>query len=315
MNMKQLLFLAAILTAAGASTSAEEYYLVNESDATVYILEAPADLSDYELSPQARYRQLPPRGVLPYDPGRPVAGFAYSRGTFQLPTIAIEAPELERRLRVTESDRRYASITPEDLTTDRVVSPSAFADLLSYPRIDDQYLDWVGREARIARGRGRAPLGVYADFGEGREMIDLATSLLWQRGGTDLQWLKTHATEDDYFLGASVYTAFAPGTTVFLYLYETGSDIPAATIELQAGSGGTRMVLLWTPARPQPTVVGTMVASQFFLEAQIWRSAFAATIGVPVGELTVETATASSAAGIWEEFVLARDEFTVVFGE
>ncbi|MFW6260755.1 MAG: hypothetical protein ACOC6J_04145 [Spirochaetota bacterium] len=313
MSMKRLPVLVLILAASAGALPAQ-HYLVNESTATLYVAVGVERLDEASLDPEGGYRQVPVGGVLPYAPGEALAGFAYSRGTFQLPTFAVRAEEAARRTKVAESGRRYIAITSDDLSNERIVSPSAFADLLGRPRIDDQYLDWVGRDAHIARGRGRAPLGVYADFGDGREPIDLDDSLLWRRGGTDLEWIKTHTTAFAHFLGASVYTEFAGGTTIFLYLYREGGEIPMATLEFPAGENRA-FVLLWTPAQPEPTVAGNLVGSEFFLEAQIWRDVLDAALDAPSEEIVVETSTASSAAGIWEEFVLARDPFSVLFGE
>lgn len=311
--MKRLPVLAVILAVCGAALPAQDY-LVNETQVTLYVAVGAARLAEASLDPRGEYRQLPAGGVLAYAAGEPVIGFAYSRGTFQLPTFEISGEAAQRRVSVASSGRRYVPVGEDDLSAERIVSPSAFAELLGRPRIDDQYLDWVGREARIARGRGRAPLGVYADFGDGRETIGLDDSLLWQRGGTDLEWIKTHATRWSYYLGASVYTEFARGTTIFLYLYRDGEDVPAATLELSGGEP-RGFVLLWTPTQPEPVVAGNMVASEFFLEAQIWRDALEDAVGSELEGLAVETSTASSAAGIWEEFVLARDSFSVLFGE
>lgn len=313
MSMKQLLGLAVFAVVAVAAGS-QEIYLVNESGATIYLVDGDVDLAAFDLDPTASYRQIPSGGVLPYEPGTSIAGFGYSRGSFQLPTLAVSEADLAARARLAQSDRTYLPIEPADLTTERIVSPSAFADLLSMPRVDDQYLDWVGREAAVARGRSRAPLGVYADFGDGREPVELDDSLLWQRGGTDLQWLKTTVTRRDYYLGVSVYTAFARGTTVFLYIYDPDDDIPVATIELPAWQK-QGFVLLWTPTQPQPRVVGNLVASEFFLEAQIWRGRIDEIVGTQTADLVVEISTASSAAGLWEEFVLARDDFGLLFAQ
>lgn len=318
MSMKRLPVLLLILAVSVAALPAQQHYLLNESEATLYVAvgvdlgtEGPGETG---LDPQGEFRQLPVGGVLPYTRGEPVVGFAYSRGTFQLPTFAVSADEAARRITTAETGRRYVAVTADDLSSERIVSPSAFAELLGRPRIDDRYLDWVGRDPEVARGRGRAPLGVYADLGDGRETIRLGDSLLWQRGGTDLEWIKTHATTHAFFLAASVYTEFARGTRIFLYIYGEDGDVPLATLEL-SGDEERGLVLLWTPTQPEPAVVGNLVASEFFLEAQIWRQALQRALGSDREHLVVETATASSAAGIWEEFVLARDPFSVLFGE
>jgi len=231
-----------------------------------------------------------------------------------LPTFFVGEAKRDSISSVDESGRRYVSISEEELSTDRIVSPSAFASLLARPRVDNQYLDWVARDPRIARGRARAPLGVFVDFGSGREAIGLDESLLWGRGGTDLHWVKSESTEFDHFLGISVYSEFSRSTSIFLYLYVEEERLPRATLELQArGSAG--LVLLWIPAAAQPSVAGNIVNNDFFLEAQIWREVLAGAIGAELERVSVEVSTGSSAAGIWEEFVLARDDFVVLFGE
>ncbi|MFW5743742.1 MAG: hypothetical protein ACOCW3_00750 [Spirochaetota bacterium] len=316
--MKRLSALLFLLVVCAVAVSAQQHYLANESGTTLYVAvdveEGIGPLAELTLDPRGEYMQLPVDAVLPYSPGEPVAGFAFTRDSFQLPTFAVSADEATRRTSSAASGRRYVAVTEDDLTSERVVSASAFAELLGEPRIDNQYLDWVGRDAHVARGRGRAPLGVYADLGDGREPIALDDSLLWQRGGTDLGWIKTHATPYAHFLAASVYTEFARGTTLFLYVYREEGEVPVATLELP-GDEDRGLVLLWTPTQPEPVVAGNLVASEFFLEAQIWRSTLEAEAGAEPESLVVETATASSAAGVWEEFVLGRDPFSVLFGE
>lgn len=315
MSMNRVLLTVLSLSVYGAVLGAQNVYLVNETDSTLYLLQgaAPLGIEGTRFDPQARYRQVPAGGVLPVDPAAELAGFAYSRGLFQLPTFGISAAELVEISYESGSGRRYVVLSDERLTTDHIVSPSTFASLLSRPRVDNQYLEWVGREARVARGANRAPLGVYADFGEGREPTGVNDSLLWGRGGTDLQWVKTDRSEDDFFLAATVYSQFARSTSIFLYLYGPHSDIPVATLEFPAGRG-PGFVLLYVPAHPQPIVAGNLVSNELFMEAQIWRETVQSVVALR-GEMTVEISTASSAAGIWEEFVLARDDFGALFPE
>lgn len=330
MSMKHFVLLAGFLAALTFQAGAEEYYILNQTNAILYVAEAAAldgeSLATVEFDPDAAYRQVPPGGVLPCDPERAIAGFAFSRGSFQLPTFFLPAPGESDSERAAGADRRYIPVRSDMLTNARLVSSSAMTTLLSLPRLDHQYLEWVGREARVARGKSRAPLGVFADFGDGREPIDLDDSLLWQRGGTDLQWLKSETTGSDFFLSASVYTAFAPGTALFVYLYEDSGSVPVATMEFPTAANGlsevsqgemgrSGFVLLWLPGQPEPRVVGNIVATDFFLEAQIWRASFEGALQSDPGSLSVEVSTASSAAGIWEEFVLVRDTFAVLFGE
>jgi len=316
MSMKRYLLAVLLIAIAMNAAGAQEVYLRNETAATLYVLATPApdDASAVRFAPGAAYRQVPVGGVLPVEPTGAIAGFAFTRGEFQFPTFHLDRAARAGRSETSASGRRYVAVSDETLTTDRVVSSAEFARVLATPRIDNQYLDWVPRDARVARGPNRAPLGVYADFGDGRESTELEASLLWGRGGTDLQWIKSYGGPDDLFLAATVYTGFAASTSVFVYVYARGETIPRATLELAAGNPDA-FVLLWTPTSREPVVAGNLVSNDFFLEAQVWRSVLDEATGSEYSNLVVEISTASSAAGIWEEFVLARDDFLAVFAE
>jgi len=316
MSMKRTLLALVLFATLVSAASAQEAYLRNDTAATLYVLASPAsdDPSAARLAPGAAYRQVPVGGVLPVRPTGAIAGFAFTRGEFQFPTFHVSRAERVSGARASGSGRQYLTVSEESLTTERVVLSAEFTELLSGPRIDNQYLDWVARDARVARGPSRAPLGVYADFGDGREATGLDESLLWGRGGTDLQWIKTDAGPADLFFAATVYTEFASSTAIFVYVYARGETIPRATLEF-APDGPEGFVLLWTPGSREPAVAGNLVSNDFFLEAQIWRSALEEAVGSDYSSLVVEISTASSAAGIWEEFVLARDDFQAVFAE
>jgi len=315
-SMKRFHLAVLLLVLGMTILGAQPVYLLNETDATLYLLHTPdgGGAEQLELVPDGSYRQVPPGGVLPIPETGSLAGFAYARGSFQLPTFFVRQARRDAISSVAASGRRYVSISADELRTDRIVSPSDFASLLALPRVDNQYLDWIARDPRIARGRSRAPLGVFADFGTGREATELDESLLWGRGGTDLQWVKSESTGQDYFLGVTAYSEFSNSTSLFLYIYSGDETLPRATLELPA-RGRAGLVLLWEPAAPQPRVAGNVVNNDFFMEAQIWRDILAGVVNVALDGVSVELATASSAAGIWEEFVLARDDFVVLFDE
>ncbi len=312
MSMRRLVC-TLVLCAVAAGAFGADWYLVNETDAVLYVLADGEPLGDTgDLDPDATYRHIPAGGVLPVRPGHDQRGFAFTRDGFSFATFVVEASDLERAP-VSESGRRYVAVTPGDLRRDRVVTAAGFADVLGRPRIDNEYLEWVRREPRIARARGRSPLGIFADFGEGREAISRDDSLLWTRGGTDLQWVKTWTDRQDLYLALAAYSEFARGTSVFFYFYDGTASVPVATIEIPAGLR-TGLVLLWHPVKPQPVVAGNFVSSGLLLEAQIWLEVFTDAVDAEPGGLAVEVSTASSAAGVWEEFVLARTGYEALFG-
>lgn len=304
---------ALLLVACGGQIFGQTAYLQNGTDFTLYLKSGSA----------ATYRQVPPGGLLPLVPGRDLDGFAYDRSSFQFPVIHLSAVE-------------FAGVPVFEFGDDALrqaefLDASDVSEIISGPRIDNQYLDWLSLPPLFARGRGRQPLGSFVATSGTRQPIPSGASLLWQRAGTDLQWMKTARIRDDLYLAASAYSVFAPTTTVNLYIYGL-SPVPLASIELSTGSD-SGLALMWLPVEPEPVVVGNTVAGDYFLEAQVWLDVVAATLsGVDTGgdlvwegflrsaselqqapsadggdsSLTVEIATGGSAAGVWEEFVLAR---------
>ncbi|TVQ27084.1 MAG: hypothetical protein EA382_04360 [Spirochaetaceae bacterium] len=279
---------------------AVDRYLVNRTAGTLYVLDAAAA----EITPDARYRQVPVDGLLPVVADAALRGFSFERGSFSLSTFHLTADRV-RALTSREAGRAYIPIEPRHLSPDPALLPSSFANVLALPRIDNQYLDWVGRDAQIARGRGRPPIGTFADFGDGREPLTVDQTLLWGRGGTDLQWVKGVATDTDFYLAISAYSSIGSRTSLFLYLYERDGALPIATLELPA-THSPGFVFLWVPTLPEPIVAGNLAVSEFFLEAQIWRDVLGTATNGRLVDAVVEVATANSSAGIWEEFVLAR---------
>jgi hypothetical protein len=288
------------------SVASQETYLVNKTGALLYL--APAGDGDTPLS----YRQVPVDGVLPYEPGTDITGFAFIRGSFQLPTLNLAAATLRSLVQTSESGRSYINLENEVLDEDRPLTPDSVAAAISGVRIDNQYLDWIAIDASIARNRDSAPLGVYADFGSGRESISISDALLWQRGGTDIEWVKSDTAEDDLFLAIGSYSTFASDTSVFLYLYQATRSVPSATLEFPAGAR-RGLVFLWIPGERSPVVAGNLTVSGFFMEVQLWRSALEEVGLTDTSTVTAEVATGSSAAGVWEEYVLARHSFEELF--
>ncbi len=312
MSMRRLVCTLLLCTVLAGALGAE-WYLVNETDTVLYVLADGEPLGDTgDLDPGATYRHIPAGGVLPVRPGSAKRGFAFTRNLFSFATFVVETAEMEKAT-VSESGLRYLAVGSDRLRRDRVVTAAQFADVLAKPRIDNEYLEWVRRAPRIARARGRAPLGIFADFGEGREAISRDDSLLWTRGGTDLQWVKTFAGPADLYVALASYSEFARNTSIFLYFYGGVASVPEATIEIPAGMR-TGLVLLWLPVKPEPMAIGNFASSGLLLEAQIWLDVFDSAVETELSSLTVEVSTASSAVGVWEEFVLARTGFEALFG-
>ena len=293
---------------AAAGVVGQESYLVNDTGALLYL-----EFSD-DGAGGGNYRQVPIGGVLPYETATDINGFAYIRGSFQLPSLTLSASEIAGMLVESDTGSRFATIENEMLDSEATISPDSVAAAISGVRIDNHYLDWVGLDVRFARNRGAAPLGAYADFGSGREVISLSDALLWQRAGIDLEWIKADPADDDLYIAMSAYSAFGSDTSVFIYAYSANRAVPLATIELPAGA--TRgLVFMWIPGETAPIVAGNLTVSEYFLEAQLWRAPLEAA-GVTGGTgLSLEIATGSSAAGVWEEYVLARISYEELFEE
>lgn len=307
--MKRTILRLTLLLVAGL-VFAQEYFLVNETESTLYVTQGNASTVREALLSNESLRQVPSDGLLPIGTDARLVGFAFSRETFALPTVRLEPIEITARAERSESGRRYLTIRDDLLDRRDTINPAELAETLGGPRIDNQYLDWVTQEPRIARGRTRAPLGVFADLGGGRESTPLQNSLLWGRAGTDLQWIKSVTRNNEIFLAGSAYTQVARGTTLFLYFYEDGNDLPTGTLELPIGNQG--LALLWSPERAFAEPAGNVLSDGFLFEAQIWPDSLADLIG-DGADVRVEVATAGQAGGVWEEFVLAQSDFEVLF--
>ncbi len=303
-----LLLLSAVLGAQEARSS--QTFLRNLTSQTLYVLDQAENAS---ITPEASYRQVPPRGLLPFDPEGSVVGFAFERGSFALSTFEFTTERLGELTR-SRASRTYVAVEERHLVLNESLQASSFDQLLALPRIDNQYLDWVGRDATIARAANRQPLASFVDLGEGRETLDLTDSLVWRKGGTDIEWIKGYADREELFLAVSAYSVFSEQTSLFLYLYEAEATVPVATIEIPAGTANG-FVYLWTPARSGPIVVGNTVSSEFFLEAQLWRPFIEESLGAEFLSLNANVATGNASAGVWEEFLVARVPLASVFGE
>ena len=298
--------LSTFVLVATTAVLGQESYLVNDTGALLYLDVGGADTPDY--------RQVPIGGVLPYEDSTGVNGFAYIRGSFQLPSLELSPSDIAAMMVESDSGSRFATIENGMLDSETTVTPDSVAPAISGVRIDNHYLDWVGLDVRFARNRGAAPLGAYADFGSGREAISLSDALLWQRAGIDLEWIKAMPGSSDLYIALSAYSAFGSDTSVFIYVYSAKRAVPLATIELPAGA--TRgFAFMWIPGETAPIVAGNLTVSEYFLEAQLWRAPLEAA-GVSAGNgLSLEIATGSSAAGVWEEYVLARVSYEELFEE
>lgn len=321
-NMKRLLLTASLFCFLSAIVFGQTSYVQNGTEFTLYLRTVSGE----------EYRQAPPDGLFPVGGKEDLEGFAYDRGSFQLASVQIAAELF--------ADQEFVRITGADLSDVRTLSPSDVAEAISGPRLDNQYLDWLSIAPLFARGRGRQPLGSFVDTGAGREPISPRDSLLWERAGTDLEWMKTTRVGDDLYFAASTYSAFARSSSLNLFVYGA-SDLPVASIDVDAAND-TGVILLWMPLVPEPVVIGNSVAGDFFVEGQIWLDVVSAELSRDVavaevlagnllasgtlagdemdqagvaGVVTIEIATASNAAGVWEEFVLARVPLSLLLGQ
>jgi hypothetical protein len=280
----------------------------NKTERTLFVLVP----SEQELSLESTFRQVPAGGLLPIsDQGR-VAGVAYERGSFDLLSFEFSASRLADLTR-RSPQRVYLPVEERHLVADSRFIASDFDQIVGSPQIDNVYLEWVSREPALARARDRRPVATYVDLGEGRQQLPLDQSLLWQRGGTDLEWIKGAGSGGDLYLAASSYSVFSGESSLFLYLLDD-SEQTVGTIELSPGRGNG-FVFLWTPTELQPAVVGNLVGSEFFMEAQLWRNEIESRLGGSLLEFSADVATANSAAGPWEEFVLGRIHLSGLFAE
>lgn len=307
--MRRLLILG-LLFASGllfAQDRQQTLFVQNRTERTLFILVP----SDQQLSADSTFRQVPAGGLLPLPAEGPVTGLAYERGTFELLSFEFSesrVADLTRR----SPQRVYLPVENRHLSATENLSASEFEQILGVPQIDNRYLEWVSREPALARPRDRRPIATYVDLGDGRQQLALDQSLLWQRGGTDLEWIKGAGGHGDLYLAASSYSAFSGESSLFLYLLADGTEQPVGTLELSPGRGNG-FVFLWTPTELQPAVVGNLVSSEFFMEAQLWRTNIEARLGASLLDFSADVATANSAAGPWEEFVLGRISFARLF--
>lgn len=307
--MRRVLIVGLLMVAAMLSAQERVLFVQNRTERTLYVL-VPAD---QELESSSTFRQIPSGGLLPLPGGTSVSGLAHERGSLGVATFAFSqarTADLEGR----SAQRVYLPVEERHLTVREDLESADFDEIVGRPQIDNVYLEWLPRTAALARARDRSPLATYVDLGEGRQSIPLADSLLWQRGGTDLEWIKGVAAERDLFIAMASYSPFSTESSVFLYLVDSEEAAPVGTLEFSPGRGNG-FVFLWTPTELQPAVVGNLSASEFFLEAQLWRSEIGQRIGGDLLLLDAEVATANSAAGPWEEFVLGRVELERLFGE
>ena len=326
LNMKKILLARVLcwlfpILVLGQPVSAKSLYIQNDTGSTLYLRATSA----------TEYRQVPPDGLLPAGLDEDLEGFLYDRSTFQMPTVQVSAALL--------ADGGFLRVTLADVSEVQTVNPSDVTETISGPRLDNRYLDWLSISPLFARARGRQPLGSFLDLGSGREAISASESLLWERAGTDLEWMKTSRRGSDLYIAASAYSVFTRTSSLNLYIYGT-SDLPVASLDIDA-AGDSGFILMWMPLVPEPLVVGNSVASDFFVEAQIWLDVVASALsgdgtagevlagnlfardtlgGItsiqndPSDGVSVEIATASSAAGVWEEFVLARVPLSSLLG-
>ncbi|MEE8440766.1 MAG: hypothetical protein V3S41_03525, partial [Spirochaetia bacterium] len=180
-TMNRILLVAVLFSSLPLSVFGQTSYVQNGTEFTLYLRPISGDA----------YRQAPPEGLLPIEGNEDLEGFVYDGETFRLSTFQVEAELF--------SDREFVRITAADFSDVDTLSPLDVAQAISGPRLDNRYLDWLSVTPLFARGRGRQPLGSFVDTGAGRESISPSDSLLWERAGTDLEWMKTARVGDDLY--------------------------------------------------------------------------------------------------------------------
>lgn len=284
-TMKRVI-LSAVGLIAVVSAGFTDAFLENDTGTTLYVREIG----------QLEYRHIPDGGVLPVPTDTVFEGFAFESGEFLLPTFAINT--------VLVAENSVLTVTVQDLFDSPTIEASAVAEVVSGPRLDNRYLEWLAVEPLFARARGRTALGSFLNTADGRVALEPAAALQWQRGGTDLEWVKTKVVEQDLFLSATSYSEYSRSTYLSLYLYGQGL-YPVATLQIEPGVSRA-YVLLWTPTQPEPIVVGNSVATDYFIESQIWLDVVQSVVEDLNAVEILEISTVASIPGRWEEYVLAR---------
>jgi hypothetical protein len=251
--------------------------------------------------------QVPPLGTMPI-PGvsGTVVGFAFAREAAQYPAFVVTSDS------VLTDDRRSYMVVPAQLI-DRPATTVAAADVagrIAGVRVDNSYVDWLQVEPIVSVPSQRAPLGVFRESGDGRYTATLSEATLWERGGTDLEAVKSATRGTQLFLYFAARSEVSQARSVFLYLREP--DRSVGTIEITGGSPAG-LVLYWPVGSRRPEIVGSAVNARFFTEAALSLEALADLLGA--AEATVEIATGLRDGGMWEEFVISEVTVGQLLGE
>lgn len=170
--------------------------------------------------------------------------------------------------------------------------------------VDNRYSDWVDVPDLAAFRRDFRPEGFTRITSGSETREEITDSLLWQRGGTQLERIRALVWHEDVYLMASMLTPVSQNYSLLLRVFgdraedsrnEITVEIPAEDI---AGP-----VLLWLPDRQQPRVVGEFARSRFLLEARISPDMIPAdAIGVDPETLSIDIGSSLADAGVREEF-------------
>lgn len=308
---RRVVILALLLIGAG-SVGAQEYLLVNESEEPLYVRylpeAGPGDIADLRsLLGDGSLLQLPPHGVIPIpEVSGTVAGFAFIRSASVYPGFVIGADSVIR------DDERAYMVVPAAIIESPAgtIAAGEVVERIAGVRVDNRYVDWLQVDPIISVPPDRAPLGVFREAGDGREEATLAGATLWERGGTDLETVKTLTRNRQVFLHFAARSSVSASRSIFLYVRD--SDRSIGTVEITGGSPAA-LVLYWPAGAREPLIIGSAVNAEFFTEALFDADLLTELLGV--SEASVEVAVGLRDGGLWEEFVISETTLSALMGD
>jgi hypothetical protein len=137
--------------------------------------------------------------------------------------------------------------------------------------LDNIYLDWL-KVPETARFSNTFNPVVYSqeNFGD-LDSKSITSSLYWQKGGSQLQSIKSFLSNGALYLMLSSIDKMEESISYFFYLFDkrTENETCRYTIEIPIRDK-TGVILLWVDGEKSPIVVGQYVRSSYFIEGRIF---------------------------------------------